>query len=30
MYTHVLLIKLATPYCMSDHCVRFNFKCTHI
>ena len=30
MYTHVLLITLVTPWCMSDQYVRFNYKCTNI
>ena len=30
MYTHVLLITLLTPWCLSDQYVRFNDKCTHI
>jgi hypothetical protein len=30
MYTHVLLITLLLPWCMSDQYVRFNDKCTHI
>ena len=30
MYTHVLLIIIDTPWCMSDHYVRFNDECAHI
>ena len=30
MYTHVLLIPLITPCCMSDHYARYNHQCTHM
>ena len=30
MYTHVLLITLFTPCCMSDHYARFNDECRNM
>jgi hypothetical protein len=30
MYTHMLLITLLTPCCMSDHYVRFNYESAHM
>jgi len=29
MHTHVLLIELFTPCCMSDHYVRSNDECAY-
>ena len=30
MYTHVFLISLLPPYCMSDHYVWLKYECTHM